>query len=143
MLSRSLALSCVVFGLLLPTLVTAGEPEPTTDPQEGSPRCKVKRAALVVGGVAPATMTVANDGQPCRMRYRIQGQTVPDEWKLVEAPKSGTVTFEGDEARYTPKPGFSGEDEFIVAVFGRAQTARAPARNGQFKVAVTVVPAAP
>jgi len=59
----------------------------------------------------------------------------------VEAPKSGKVVFKDDVAEYTPNDGFSGDDKFVVALFGKAPNCGSRCnRNGRFEFSVTVKP---
>jgi hypothetical protein len=101
--------------------------------------CEVKREPLEKSGVASATMVLVNDGKPCEFRFRFGGQNPPDSWELVSKPQGGTVRFRDDVAEYQPNPGFTGNDKFVVTVFGRVPGGkRHDTRNGQFEVAVTV-----
>ena len=84
---------------------------------------------------------MVNDGQPCG----IVNYGLPNERRnpatsgaITEPPKHGTAEFIGPQAQYTPKPGFTGEDEF-------AYEARAVSTGGQVlmlkvRVSVTVRP---
>jgi hypothetical protein len=105
--------------------------------------CQVTRGDFLNGGVAAAAMQVEGN-TPCQFKFNFGGQQPPDSWELVEPPKSGKVTFGADFAEYLPNAGFSGDDKFVVALFGKAPQCMAPGnrcnRNGRFEIAVTVKP---
>ena len=93
---------------------------------QDNPRCSVAREDFVNGAKSSATMVMTNDGRPCDFGSRFGGMIPPDAWKLIEPPSGGTVTFEGDVARYAPQRGFTGQDRFTVAVFGNRRRGRLP-----------------
>jgi len=47
-----------------------------------------------------------------------------DRVSLIVLPKSGNVQLVGPGFRYTPNPGFHGEDFFSIGVLGRANKVR-------------------
>ena len=81
-------------------------------------------------------------GGACQFKFRFGQINAPDSWELVESPKSGKVMFKDDTAEYQPNDGFSGEDKFVVALFGKAPAncGNRCNRNGRFEFAVTVKP---
>jgi hypothetical protein len=80
-------------------------------------------------------------GSVCQFKFRFAQVNSPDSWELVEPPKSGKVVFKDDTAKYQANDGFSREDKFAVAVFGKAQNCGNRCnRNGRFEFAVTVKP---
>jgi len=102
--------------------------------------CAVERKPYVNAGRADATMVV-EEGSTCPFRFRFGGTNPPDSWKLVEKPKSGKVSFSTDVAEYQPAEGFTGEDRFVIAVFGTAPNCGTRCvRNGEYQVTVTVKP---
>lgn len=102
--------------------------------------CEVDHQAFVEGGTATATM-VLQQGEACEFKFRFGKEYAPDRWELVESPKSGKVAFKDDVAQYQPTGSFSGQDKFVVAVFGnKPNCSHRCARNGRFEVAVTVTP---
>ena len=105
--------------------------------------CVVERKPYVNAGRADATMVV-EEGSPCQFRFRFGGTNPPDSWKLVESPKSGKITFNADVAEYQPTAGFTGEDRFVIHMFGTAPNCGSRCtRNGEYQVTVTVKPKAP
>ncbi len=105
-----------------------------------SPKCKIKRDPFVNNGTATGTMTT-EQGAPCEFKFRFQNIAAPDSWKLVTAPKSGNVAFKEDVAEYRPNEGFTGEDQFVLEIFGRAPNCSHQCnRNGRFEFSVTVRP---
>jgi hypothetical protein len=105
--------------------------------------CQITRGDFVNGGVAPAAMQIEGTS-PCQFKFNFGGQQPPDNWELIEPPKSGKVSFGTDFAEYLPSSGFTGEDKFVIAIFGKAPQCTAPGarcnRNGRFEVSVTVKP---
>ena len=103
-------------------------------------KCTVKREAFVNGGTAPGTMTL-EQGSICQFTFKFGQTNPPDSWELVEPPKSGKVVFKDDVAEYQANAGFTGEDKFVVAVFGKAPNCGTRCtRNGRFEFAVSVKP---
>jgi hypothetical protein len=104
--------------------------------QEG--KCEVKREPFVNGGVSKGSMAV-EPGGVCRFQFKFGQINPPDSWKIVEAPKSGTVVFKGDVAEYQPNAGFTGEDRFVIEVFGRAPNCGTRCtRDGRYDFSVNV-----
>jgi hypothetical protein len=56
-------------------------------------------------------------GQSCVRGLRL-GNVILENVSLTTPPKSGSVRLEGPGFRYTPNPGFHGEDSFMVEVSG-------------------------
>jgi len=105
-----------------------------------NPPCRVTREPFVNGGIAKATMALDQDGV-CTFRFRFGGQRPPDTWEIIEAPKSGSVVFNSDVAEYKPNATFSGQDRFVIAIFGIAPgCALYCTRNGRYEVTVAVQP---
>jgi hypothetical protein len=103
--------------------------------------CQVTRERLAPNGVGVSSVVMLIDGAgPCHFKFRFDGQFAPDSWELVEAPKSGKITFNGDTVEYLPNTGFIGDDKFVVAVFGRGNWCNFCLRNGRYAVVVTVKP---
>jgi hypothetical protein len=122
------------------TLIIAACLFPFATAYAQSAPCEVKRQDFVNGGTSTATMALEQSGA-CQFKFRFGGQNPPDSWELVEAPKSGKVTFKDDVAEYQPTVGFSGQDRFVIALFGKAPNcSNRCTRNGRFEVAVTVSP---
>ena len=102
--------------------------------------CQVTQSDFLPDIVSTAVMVVEGAG-PCQFKFRFGGQNAPDSWELVEAPKSGKVTFSGDAAEYRPDPGFAGDDKFVITFTGsRPNCTKNCFRRGRYAVAVTVKP---
>jgi hypothetical protein len=105
-----------------------------------TPKCELKRQPFINKGSSTGTMTLEQGGI-CQFKFRFNEINAPDSWQLVDPPKSGKVVFEEDTARYEPAEGFVGEDQFTVALSGRAANcSTACFRNGRFAFSVTVKP---
>jgi hypothetical protein len=105
-----------------------------------APKCEVKHQPFANGATSTGTMNL-EQGSVCQFKFRFAQVNPPDSWELVEPPKSGKVVFKDDTAEYQANDGFSGEDKFAVAVFGKAQNCGNRCnRNGRFEFAVTVKP---
>ena len=68
------------------------------------------------------SIQVAN-GQCCVRGLRF-GSVVLERVSLIVLRKSGNVQLVGPGFRYTPNPGFHGEDFFSIGVLGRANKVR-------------------
>lgn len=103
-------------------------------------KCTVKHGTFVNGGTSTGTMTL-EQGSVCRFTFKFGQTNPPDTWELVESPKSGKVVMKDDFAEYQPNDGFTGEDKFVVALFGKAPNCGTRCtRNGRFDFAVTIKP---
>jgi Bacterial Ig domain len=70
------------------------------------------------GGGAATTMQVVNDGRgDCGVfLWRDPAtQLAYNRIFLTTPPANGTVTVDGSRVAYTPRPGFTGSDQFIVS----------------------------
>ncbi|MBK6804422.1 MAG: hypothetical protein IPG84_05955 [Betaproteobacteria bacterium] len=104
-----------------------------------SPDCEITRENFVRGGVAPAKMSVLNNGNPCVFSFKFQGSFDPDGWKVLDSPKHGKVEAGGSTAKYLPDPGYVGSDTFVVELYGRNPMQKgAPSLNGSFSFQVDV-----
>ena len=104
-----------------------------------SPDCETTREKFVQGGVAPAKMSVLNNGNPCVFSFKFQGTFDPDGWKVLDSPKHGKVEAGGSTAKYLPDPGYVGSDTFVVEVHGRNPMQRVGSSlNGSFAFQVDV-----
>jgi len=81
-------------------------------------------------------------GSVCQFKFRFGQVNPPESWELIEPPKFGKVMFKDDTAEYQASDGFSGEDKFVVALFGKAPNCGGGrcTRNGRFAFVVTVKP---
>jgi hypothetical protein len=119
-------------------VLAAGTPAPASSQQPAAGVCTVTlaRGATTPGGAA-GTMTVRNVGEPCR----IANFTVPESraatrrLEVVKAPAQGRLDIvQPNLVAYTPRPGFTGHDEFAYGGSG-------PGRDGKilpFNVRVSV-----
>ena len=73
-------------------------------------------------------------GQSCVRGLRF-GDVLVEKVSLTTPPKSGNVQLEGPGFRYTPNPGFHGDDSFTVEVLGSADRMRG---SSTIRVAVSV-----
>ena len=106
-------------------LVLLAAPARSETPLE---RCEVPpfRNATQPGG-AQATMTMINDGRPCRIVNYVDArrQTLPDALRTITRPQYGTVRMtQPGTIVYRPSPGFIGFDEFAYAATGRSHDGR-------------------
>lgn len=86
--------------------------------------CQVDRfqgATLPQGAVTQ--MTVVNNGASCDIPiYGASGRTNPaDSGSITTAPTHGSAEFDAPRAKYTPQPGFVGDDEFAFLAFARGE----------------------
>jgi len=103
-------------------------------------KCAVKGEPFANGGTATKTMTLEQESV-CQFAFKFGQTNPPDSWELVDPPKSGKVVFKDEVAEYQPNAGFTGEDKFVVAVFGKAPNcSNRCTRNGRFEFAVSVKP---
>ncbi|MGA3398583.1 MAG: Ig-like domain-containing protein [Acetobacteraceae bacterium] len=88
-----------------------------SDFEGGARNCDVPKLKLDAGKEFSASMQVGNDGGWCGITVT-QGGKPYDAGLLTQAPEHGSVYIHpvGDDTRidYTPEPGFSGADSFVV-----------------------------
>ena len=89
-------------------------------------------ATLPQGAIAQ--MTVVNTGASCAItNFGASGRTNPaDAGSIKAAPAHGSAEFVAPQAKYTPEPGFVGEDEFSYDAFAKGNM------NQQLRLRVTV-----
>jgi hypothetical protein len=94
---------------------------PPTPPAAAQPPADPRCVTVVHAGMnraagAPGRIEMRNTGAPCSLTlYRdpqIQSRFL-QIW-LSNRPGNGEVTIDNPTVRYTPKPGFQGEDRFII-----------------------------
>lgn len=94
-----------------------GAPVYAVDLTGGARQCAASRPQLTDGRVTAATMRVANDGGWCAISVQRDGNPY-DAGLLTGLPAHGRVFIHpvGPVTRidYTPDPGFSGTDRFVV-----------------------------
>ena len=101
------------FGLLVVAFWFSG----SAQAQEG--RCKVDPWRFENTRTVPITISMPNDGKPCKIR-KLSFQGGSEAAYSVSTPASnGEVVIVDNEAFYTPKPGFSGTDKFALSVTGK------------------------
>jgi hypothetical protein len=99
-------------------------------------RCRVEPfqgASLPRGAVTQ--MVVPNNGQACTIinfGSAAEGKNLADSGNILAAPAHGTAEFVAPRARYTPAPGYVGQDEFTYEAFARGSI------NQQIRLLVTV-----
>lgn len=82
---------------------------------------------------APGRIEMRNTGAPCSLtlyqdpQFRTQFRQL---W-ASEQPRNGEVAIDNPRVRYTPRPGFQGEDRFIIDAMP----------DGRLTVTVRVLPA--
>jgi hypothetical protein len=83
----------------------------------GARQCVASHPQLISGRTVEATMRVGNDGGWCGISVQLDGQAYATGL-LTESPARGKVFIHpvGDATRidYTPDPGFTGTDRFVV-----------------------------
>jgi hypothetical protein len=82
---------------------------------------------------APGRIEMRNTGAPCRFQLwfnRASGVQFRNIWLSVQ-PQSGDVVIANPGLGYRPKPGFHGEDRFVIETIP----------NGRLYVTVRVLPA--
>jgi uncharacterized caspase-like protein len=99
-------------------LVRPPAPPPAAPRQPpADPRCvTVVHAGMDRAAGAPGRIEMRNTGAPCSLTlYRDpQFQSRYIQIWVSDRPGSGEVTIDNPAVRYTPKPGFRGEDRFII-----------------------------
>jgi hypothetical protein len=90
-----------------------------SDFQGGAKTCVAAKPTLAAGKDISANMQVGNDGGWCGITVAQDGQPY-DAGLLTQAPEHGKVYIHpvGDATRidYTPDPGYSGADAFVVTL---------------------------
>jgi len=69
-----------------------------------------------------ATCAIANFGVPAERRNPAESGTITSK------PSHGSAEFSAPRARYTPAPGFVGEDEFTYEALAKGNNAQQPLR---------------
>jgi hypothetical protein len=122
------AAACLAVGAPAPA---SGQP-----PQAGVCTVALGRGATTPGGAA-GTMTVRNVGEPCRIaNFSVpESRVATSRLEVVKAPAQGRLDIvQPNLVAYTPRPGFTGPDEFAYGGSG-------PGRDGKilpFSVRVSV-----
>jgi hypothetical protein len=105
-----------------------------SDLEGGAKTCDVPKLKLDTGKEVSARMQVGNDGGWCGITLA-QDSRPYDAGLLTQPPEHGSVYIHpvGDDTRidYTPEPGFSGADSFVVKLLPG---------NPVLRVSVTVTP---
>jgi uncharacterized caspase-like protein len=99
-------------------LVRPPAPPPAAErPPPADPRCvTVVHAGMDRAAGAPGRIEMRNTGAPCSLTLHRDPQLqlrYIQIW-LSGRPGNGEVTIDNPAVRYTPKPGFQGEDRFII-----------------------------
>ena len=124
-------------GLFLLIIANTGLPPVSAQ----TPRCAVKHQPFVQGGVAHGEMRITNTAEGCNFVFKFGGKFEPSTWKVEQAPKHGHLDAAGSTVTYLPENGYTGPDEFTVAVFGvNPMYPRHEARDGRFHFNVSVNP---
>ncbi|VTU45121.1 hypothetical protein SRS16P2_00012 (plasmid) [Variovorax sp. SRS16] len=121
------------------TLLVAAAASPPAFAQK---TCRIDslRGATLPQGTS-TKMHVVNDGSACVMANygEAADKTGPaDSGSITRQPTHGKAEFVPPEARYTPEPGYVGDDEFEYEAFARART-----QQDRLKLHVNVVVTAP
>jgi hypothetical protein len=93
------------------------QPPPAARQPPADPRCvTVVHAGMDRAAGAPGRIEMRNTGAPCSLTlYRDpQFQSRYTQIWLSNGPANGEVTIDNPTVRYTPRPGFQGEDRFII-----------------------------
>jgi hypothetical protein len=75
---------------------------------------------MSAGAGVDVRIQVRNNGQPCRFRVAFNAWGIPREGDIYDAlrvdtrPSNGTVLTPNPNILYTPRPGFTGRDFFVV-----------------------------
>lgn len=87
---------------------TQGGPQVAIGPQE----CNPLNQATAYGVDTVWPMEVGQAG--CNGALQLGGTLISTA--ITQQPKNGTATINMDEYTYTPKPGFTGKDSFVMKV---------------------------
>ena len=73
------------------------------------------------GENASGTVVMSAAEQSCgkTMLYNVDRQVPVSSMTLTAAPAHGTVAINGPAFAYAPKPGFKGQDRFVISATGR------------------------
>lgn len=100
------------------TALVRPPPPPAAERQTpADPRCvTVVHAGMDRAAGAPGRIEMRNTGAPCSLTlYRDpQVQSRYGQIWVTRRPENGDVTIDNPAVRYTPKPGFQGEDRFVI-----------------------------
>ncbi|WP_439577147.1 caspase family protein [Elioraea sp.] len=112
---------------------TPPTPPPARQPP-ADPGCVVRISpGMATAAGAPGRIEMRNTGAPCRFQLwfnRASGVQFRNIWLSVQ-PQSGDVVIANPGLGYRPKPGFHGEDRFVIETIP----------NGRLYVTVRVLPA--
>jgi hypothetical protein len=79
--------------------------------------CNISARPFVMGQPGRIAMVVA--GEPCRISLQAGERSRFEALQVVERPRGGRVVPDGRTGVvYTPRPGFAGQDRFVIAVTG-------------------------
>lgn len=79
--------------------------------------CNISARPFVMGQPGRIAMVVA--GEPCRISLQAGERSRFDALEVVARPRGGRVVADGRTGVvYTPRPGFAGQDSFVIAVTG-------------------------
>jgi hypothetical protein len=117
-------------GLLLLAFAVAASAQQPACKVDPFPRARKGETVLV-------KMHVLNNGTACSISPHV-GNGKAQSITILARPKSGLLVIDGDAVRYTPTPGFSGADSFLVEWIGRAPSVREPRASFRSQVEVEV-----
>jgi hypothetical protein len=110
-------------------LAKLDEPKTPTAPAASIPACESKAPYLPWGGQGTASITVSG-GKPCGVGWHDTGATILENITVSSRPAHGTVTPKNkNEVIFTPTPGYTGQDSFML---------RMQERNGGRRATLTV-----
>ncbi|WP_213959445.1 Ig-like domain-containing protein [Variovorax sp. dw_954] len=114
----------------------------TTWPAFAQKTCQIDsfRGATLPQGTS-TKMHVINNGSACVMANYGEAADktgAADSGSITKQPMHGKAEFVPPEARYTPEPGYVGDDEFDYEAFARSRT-----QQVRLKLHVNVVVTAP
>jgi hypothetical protein len=105
------------------------EPKTPAAPIASIPACESKAPYLPWGGQGTASITVSG-GKPCGVGWHDTGATILENITVSSRPAHGTVTPKNkNEVIFTPTPGYTGQDSFML---------RMQERNGGRRATLTV-----
>ena len=123
--------TCLLTALAIAVAPALAQQKPSChiDPFQG--------ATLPNGTVA--RMTVANTGSTCSItNYGVPGErrNPADSGSITSRPLHGVAEFVAPQAKYSPEPGFVGEDEFTYEAFAKGNINQQLRLKVQVKVKV-------